>query len=110
MIICELMTKIVYSLAAYQRYATKNDYNLAIMTNMFYVNFLTNTLITFLMQADIFGLSVMKFMNAITTSQDLHNNIASMSQYQDLIPRWYKDIGYQIWFNLFTMIFLPQLT
>lgn len=62
------------------------------------------------MQANVFGLSVLNFMRSITTSNDLHNNISSMSVYQDLVPRWYKDIGYQIWFNLFTMIVLPQLT
>lgn len=77
---------------------------------MFIINFLTNTLITFLMQADIFGISILNFLKSITTSPDLINNINSMSVYQDLIPRWYKDIGYQIWFNLFTMIVLPQLT
>jgi hypothetical protein len=110
MIICELITKVVYALAEFQQYTTKAEYSVAIMTNLFIMNFLTTTLITFLMQADIFGLSVMNFMRLLVSSPDLINNINSIDVYRDLIPRWYKDIGYQIWFNIFVMIFLPQLT
>ena len=80
------------------------------MTNMFIMELITTTLITFLMQANIFGLSILTFWNNHVTSNDLKNNIFSMNEYSDLIPRWYKDIGYQIWFNIFIMIFLPQLT
>jgi hypothetical protein len=79
------------------------------MTNLFIMDFLTTTLITFLMQANIFSLSILGFLRTLTSSPDLHNNINSITEYKDLIPGWYKDIGYQIWFNIFIQIFLPQI-
>lgn len=109
MIFCEVTKKVVYSLADFQRFTTQAEKSVTIMTNMFIMNFLTTTLITFLMQANIFGLSVMNFLRKLVTSNDLINNISSITEYSDLIPQWYKDIGYQIWFNIFIMIFLPQL-
>lgn len=78
------------------------------MTNLFIMDFLTTTLITFLMQANVFGLSILSLYGRLITDKDLSNNIRSMSEYSDLTPRWYKDIGYQIWFNIFIMCFLPQ--
>lgn len=110
MILCEIIKKIVYALAGFQRYTTRAEESVTVMTNLFIMDFLTTTLITFLMQANIFSLSIMALYSRIITDNDLKNNIVSMTEYSDLTPRWYKDIGYQIWFNIFIMIFLPQLT
>jgi hypothetical protein len=49
------------------------------MTNLFIMDFLTTTLITFLMQANIFSLSILGFLRSLTNSPDLHNNISSIT-------------------------------
>lgn len=61
------------------------------------------------MQANVFGLSVMDFLDKLVTSNNLKNNIKSINEYSDLTSSWYKDIGYQIWLNIFLMVFLPQI-
>lgn len=61
------------------------------------------------MQANVFSLSIMALYFRLTTSNDIKNNIISMGEYSDLTPNWYRDIGYQLWFNIFIMIFLPQV-
>lgn len=107
-VLCQIIQKIVYALASLQRYTTRAEQSVTVMTNLFIMNFLTTTLITFLMQADIFSLSVMKFLDKMVSSPDLKNNIISMSEYSDMTSSWYKDIGYQIWMNIFMLMFIPH--
>ena len=109
MILCAVIKKIVYALGEFQRYGTRAEQSVTIMTNLFIMEFLTTTLITFLMQANVFSLSIMALYFRLTTSNDIKNNIISMGEYSDLTPNWYRDIGYQLWFNIFIMIFLPQV-
>lgn len=78
MILCEIIKKVVELLANFQCYTTQTEKSVNIMTNLFIMNFLTTTLITFLMQANIFGLSVLQFLKTLVTSPDLINNINSI--------------------------------
>lgn len=32
-----------------------------------------------------------------------------MTEYYDLTSTWYRDIGYQIWFNVFILGFIPHI-
>lgn len=107
-VLCQIIQKIVYALASLQRYSTRAEQSVTVMTNLFIMNFLTTTLITFLMQANIFSLSIMSFLNRMVTSAELKNNISSMSEYLDMTSSWYKDIGYQIWMNMFILMFVPH--
>jgi hypothetical protein len=59
MILYFIIQKIVDKLANFQRYRTHTEKSLTKMTNLFITDFFTSTIITFLMQANIFGLSVM---------------------------------------------------
>lgn len=79
------------------------------MTNLFVIDFLTTTLITFLMQANIFKLSVLEFLRRMIVDPNLLKSINSYEEFSDLTSNWYLKIGYQIWFNIFVMCFVPHL-
>ena len=76
------------------------------MTNLLVTYLTTSVIISFLMQAKVFGISFMKFILSITTNQVIISNINSMNEYSDLTNSWYYDIGYQIWLNLLVDAFL----
>jgi hypothetical protein len=68
MILCAIIQKVVDKLANFQRYRTSAEKSLTKMTNLFIMDMLTTTIITFLMQANIFSLSVMGFLKSIISS------------------------------------------
>lgn len=79
------------------------------MTNIFILDLMTTTLITFLMQANIFNLSVPGILKLLFKHSAFIDNVTNISEYHDLTSTWYKDIGYQLWFNLFMMMLLPHI-
>jgi hypothetical protein len=78
------------------------------MTNLFIIYITTTVMITFLMQANIFGISFKNIVEFFITNDDLKNNLASVEEYKDFVTYWYKDIGYQIWLNWLILSIFPH--
>jgi hypothetical protein len=79
------------------------------MTNLLITYLSTTVLITFLMQANVFSISFKSIIKGFITDPTLLNNLSQIAEYYDLGSPWYRDIGYQIWFNVFTLSFIPHI-
>ena len=97
---------IVVKIAKFQRYTDHTEQSVTIMTNLLVTYLTTSVVISFLMQAKVFGISFMGFILSITNDSTMISNINSMQEYGDLTNEWYYDIGYQIWLNLLIDAFL----
>lgn len=100
---------IMIFIAKFQKYSTHTEQSVAIMTNLLITYVSTTVLITFLMQANVFKISFKSIIKGFITDPTLLDNLSQIAQYQDLGSAWYRDIGYQIWFNVFTLSFIPHI-
>ena len=98
---------IMILIAKFQKYTSHTEQSVAIMTNLLITYISTTVLITFLIQANVFQISFKSVMKSLISDKDLLLNLSLISEYYDLTSSWYKDIGYQIWFNVFTLTFIP---
>jgi hypothetical protein len=96
-------------IAKFQRYTTATEQSVAIMTNLLITYATTTALITFLMQANVFSISFKSIIGHFITDPTLKINLSTIKEYYDLTSFWYRDIGYQIWFNIFLMSFFPHI-
>lgn len=107
-ILLKVIIKIIMILIAkFQKYTSHTEQSVAIMTNLLITYISTTVLITFLIQANVFQISFKSFIRSLISDKNLLNNLSLISEYSDLSSSWYKDIGYQIWFNVFTLTFIP---
>ena len=96
-------------IAKFLRYTCYTEQSVAITNNLFITYVTTTVLITFLLQANIFQISFKSFIRHFASlHKSLLDNLGSLPEYSDLTPDWYWDIGYQIWFNLFLLTFIPH--
>ena len=96
-------------IAKFQKYTTHTEQSVAIMTNLLITYISTTVLITFLMQANVFKISFKSIIKNFIQDQSLLNNLASLTEYYDLTSNWYRDIGYQIWFNVLVLSLVPHI-
>jgi hypothetical protein len=96
-------------IAKFQRYTSHTEQSVTIMTNLLITYLSTTVLITFLIQSNVFGISFKSTIKNVISDPNLLNNLSKISEYRDFSSRWYLDIGYQIWFNVFTLSFIPHL-
>ncbi len=61
------------------------------------------------MQANVFKISFKSIIKNFIQDQSLLNNLASLTEYYDLTSNWYRDIGYQIWFNVLVLSLVPHI-
>lgn len=109
-VILKAVIKIIMVLIGkFQRYTSHTEQSVTIMTNLLIAYLSTTVLITFFMQANVFSISFKSIIKNFISDADLLNNLSKISEYRDLSSRWYLDIGYQIWFNVFTLSFIPHL-
>lgn len=104
-----LIKIIMVSIAKFQRYQTHTEQSVTVMTNLLITYISTTVLITFLMQANIFHISFKSIIHGLIRDPTLLANLSQMTEYYDLTSNWYRDIGYQIWFNLLILSFVPHL-
>ena len=78
------------------------------MTNLMVTYICTTVLITFLLQANIFGVSFKKFVQMFVRDNELLKNAGTLTDYNDFTNEWYKDIGYQIWLNWLILALVPH--
>lgn len=69
------------------------------IANLFYTYLCTTALITFLLQARVFGVSFKYLLSYFINNSYLVNNLESLNDYEDFVPYWYVDIGYQLCFT-----------
>lgn len=100
---------IMINIAKFQRYTDHTSQSVAIMTNLLITYISTTVLITFLMQANVFHISFKSFIKNFIQDKSLLDNLSNLTEYYDLTSTWYRDIGYQIWFNVFLLSFIPHL-
>ena len=80
------------------------------MTNLMVTYICTTVLITFLLQANIFGISFKKFVRMFLPENSLLlRNANTLEEYNDFTNDWYKDIGYQIWLNWLILSIVPHI-
>lgn len=96
-------------IAKFQRYTTHTEQSVAIMTNLLITYMSTTVMITFLMQANVFKISFKSIISHLIKDKTLLDNLSQMAEYYDLTSNWYRDIGYQIWFNVFILGFVPHV-
>lgn len=104
-----VMKILMVFIAKFQKYTSHTEQSVAIMTNLLITYISTTVLITFLIQANVFQISFKSFIGKLIKDQQLLNNLSLIKEYNDLNTSWYKDIGYQIWFNVFILSFIPHL-
>ena len=75
---------IVVKIAKFQRYTDHTEQSVTIMTNLLVTYLTTSVVISFLMQAKVFGISFMGFILSITNDSTMISNINSMQEYADL--------------------------
>jgi hypothetical protein len=104
-----VLKKIVVALARFQRYHGHTEQSIGIMRSLFYTYVCTTTLITVLLQADIFGLSFKQIILSFTSNDYLTDNGGMLLSFNDFVPFWYVDIGYKINLTLLIMALQPSL-
>ena len=48
-------------------------------------------------------------MTGLFSNQTIQDNLATVTEYDDLTSSWYEFIGYQIWFNMLIDSLIPHL-
>ena len=103
-----LLKLIVIAIAKFQRYKNHTELATNIMTNLLIIYICTTVLITFLLQANIFGISFKKAVKFLISDNDFLANLEEMPEYSDFSQDWYADIGYQIWLNWIILAVIPH--
>lgn len=79
MLLCEFIKRTIYFMAHFQRYRTSAEKQVTVMTNIFILDLMTTTLITFLMQANIFNLSVPGLLKLLFKHSAFIDNVTNIS-------------------------------
>lgn len=104
----QILKLIVIAIAKFQRYKDHTQTATNVMTNLMITYICTTVLITFLLQANIFGLSFKRVVKIFTSNASMISNAESLTDYDDFTNDWYVDIGYQIWLNWLILAFIPH--